>query len=298
MGPGRTGARRWWPQLREKRLMERGWGPDGASRWLDILLATLQEIGFSHSYVHIEDVRFQYEPNHFCAMISTLASRPKEKIGQTGDFHETLDFWTYPRGPGIGILHGENLPTRVHVQDVHVSGHALPSDVIYIGHSHFSHRLASNRWQCPFVPGRDGAPEQVVFKYLQTTSGLQRYLHQLRGKRLACDCLAHEFCHGDVLMAMCLHAPRQSAPIKPQARRVLLAMTAGLSVPGSVAYPIPQSSVVAAAQSLLSGYGLTDLPWPHVADLVNSPELQAYSQWLTLVAEAMTQPLDLLQASL
>lgn len=60
-----------------------------------------------------------------------------------------------------------------------------------------------SKWGNPFQIGKDGTREDVVLKYeLWLTKGngrhLLAYLHELKGKTLACWC-APLSCHGDVL---------------------------------------------------------------------------------------------------
>ena len=65
-------------------------------------------------------------------------------------------------------------------------------DVVYIGRP--------TRWGNPFKIGRDGDRATVIDKYRRwiTSMGLEKDLHELVGKRLACWC-APLPCHGDVL---------------------------------------------------------------------------------------------------
>ncbi|CAE7449963.1 unnamed protein product, partial [Symbiodinium microadriaticum] len=184
----------------------------------------------------------------------------------------------------VGLMPSADSALRVQVQDVWQRGEPLPADVVYIGHSHFSHRLPVTCWENPFVAGRDGSPELVVFKYMQwlPKSGLEQRLPELRGKKLACDCGASDLCHGDFLLGLLLPSTDVSGYAqKPEhVRRILLAAMAGLQIPGSVAYPISQSSIVSAAQSLVQGSSRLSLRWPYIEDLVNSPHFTAFGDWL------------------
>ena len=190
----------------------------------------------------------------------------------------------------VGLSPYPGSATCVQVQAVWVRDKPLPCDVVYIGHSHFSHRLPVTCWENPFVAGRDGSAELVVFRYMQwfPRSGLQGKLFQLCGKRLACDCGATELCHGDFLLGLLLQGADSPTPqLLPaqtaRVRRVLLAAAAGLQIPAGIAYPISQASIASAAQSLLQGGGPSErfsLQWPYMEDLVNSPHFSAFGAWL------------------
>ncbi|CAE7613702.1 unnamed protein product, partial [Symbiodinium necroappetens] len=144
----------------------------------------------------------------------------------------------------VGLMPSADSALRVQVQDVWQRGEPLSAEVAYIRHSHLSHRLPVTCWENPFVAGRDGSPELVVLKYMQwfPKAGLEQRLPELRGKKLACDCGASDLCHGDFLLGLLLPSTDVS----------------GLQIPGSVAYPISQSSI----------------------DLVNSPPFTAFGDWL------------------
>jgi hypothetical protein len=58
-----------------------------------------------------------------------------------------------------------------------------------------------SKWGNPFVMGKDGNREQVIqmYKdYILKRADLLDALHELRGKRIACNCKP-ENCHGDIL---------------------------------------------------------------------------------------------------
>ena len=71
----------------------------------------------------------------------------------------------------------------------------LGPDQIYIGRP--------SKWGNPFVIGRDGTREQVVYKYEEwiKRSVLMDDIEELRGKDLVCWC-APLPCHGDVLLRL------------------------------------------------------------------------------------------------
>ena len=106
----------------------------------------------------------------------------------TGDWRAMLEL------PSLGLPSVEGAPVRVCMADVFRPGHPLPEDVIYIGHSHFSHRQPTTKWRSPFITGRDGSPAHVAFRFLHwlPTSQLSAQLSELAGKRLACDCQPNE----------------------------------------------------------------------------------------------------------
>lgn len=57
------------------------------------------------------------------------------------------------------------------------------------------------KWGNPFIIGKDGTREEVVFKYaewIKTQPDLLNSIHELKGKTLGCFCKP-ELCHGDIL---------------------------------------------------------------------------------------------------
>ena len=107
----------------------------------------------------------------------------------------------------IGLLpphaHQRGCPRRVHVADVLSSDNQLPTDVVYVGYGHFKHRLPVTEWVTPFKVGVDGSHAAVFMRFLDhwKVFQTQHSLSTLEGKRLACDCLPHEPCHADILVA-------------------------------------------------------------------------------------------------
>ena len=186
----------------------------------------------------------------------------------------------------LGLPSVKGAPVRVCMADVFRPGHPLPDDVIYIGHSHFSHRQPTTKWRSPFITGRDGSPAHVAFRFLHwlPTSQLSAQLSELAGKRLACDCQPNELCHGDVLVgAFCAQKPRAATRASPQSRlvrRVLFAAAAGLQIPAGVAQPLSQACFVSAAHSVLLGQHSPPVKWPHLEDLINDPLVLAFPRWL------------------
>lgn len=69
----------------------------------------------------------------------------------------------------------------------------VPEDARYIGRG--------SRWGNPFVIGRDGTRDEVIAKYEAwfETSGLDAFLHEIKGRNLVCWC-APLRCHGDFLL--------------------------------------------------------------------------------------------------
>eukprot|EP00438_Fugacium_kawagutii_P003196 Skav218041 [mRNA] locus=scaffold214:640892:642988:+ [translate_table: standard] len=56
----------------------------------------------------------------------------------------------------LGLTVLVDAPKRVQVHSCWTPQSGLPVDTIYIGHGHFSHRLACTKWENPFLEGRDG----------------------------------------------------------------------------------------------------------------------------------------------
>ena len=101
----------------------------------------------------------------------------------------------------LGLSVVRDAPTRQQVLDLWIPQASLPTDVVYIGHGHFRHRLPCSKWENPFVEGRDGSPHEVLLRYMEwfPSSPLFQQLHELRGMTLACDCSPDQFCHGGPL---------------------------------------------------------------------------------------------------
>ena len=59
-------------------------------------------------------------------------------------------------------------------------------------------------WGNPYKIGRDGGRAEVVRKYLEhlNSSGLRKFVGELRGCTLVCFCDLKEQCHGDVLIKL------------------------------------------------------------------------------------------------
>lgn len=71
--------------------------------------------------------------------------------------------------------------------------HKKTEDDVYIGRP--------SKWGNPFIIGKDGTREEVVFKYsewIKTQPKLISSLHTLKNKNLVCFCYP-ELCHGNIL---------------------------------------------------------------------------------------------------
>ena len=84
----------------------------------------------------------------------------------------------------------------------------LPDDVVYIGHSHFSHRIPVTCWESPFQVGQDAPLNRTVYAYSQWRyhSPVATRIPKLCNKKLACDCGLADACHGDICMLMAAFA--------------------------------------------------------------------------------------------
>ena len=128
----------------------------------------------------------------------------------TGDWRHLMHLdprvfreWALPAVAAfLGLSISADGPIRVQASDVWTKQDGLAPDAIYIGHGHFSHRLAATDWECPFRVGRDGSPHEVVLQYLQHLNEhvTADQIASLAHLRLACDCPPAEFCHGDALV--------------------------------------------------------------------------------------------------
>ena len=62
---------------------------------------------------------------------------------------------------------GQGLAMRVCAAETLAGAKSLPSDSVYIGQAHFSHRWKPSKWASPFQVGRDCAGATHVIKYAQ-----------------------------------------------------------------------------------------------------------------------------------
>ena len=76
---------------------------------------------------------------------------------------------------------------------------------VYVGRGHHAHRLATTKWSCPFLAGKDGTHEECMMWYIQHLhyGPLWCQLEELYGKTLVCDCPMGQGCEADVLIAEC-----------------------------------------------------------------------------------------------
>ena len=74
---------------------------------------------------------------------------------------------------------GQGLARRVSAAEIFAEPKSLPSDSIYIGHGHFSHRWKPSNWVSPFQVGRDCAGATHVIKYAQWIADQSHLLQSL-----------------------------------------------------------------------------------------------------------------------
>ena len=209
----------------------------------------------------------------------------------TGDWRHLLSLdprvfreWALPAVAAfLGLSISEDGPIRVHASDVWTKQDGLAPNAIYIGHGHFSHRLAATDWECPFRVGRDGSPHEVVLQYLQHLNEhvTADQIASLANLRLACDCPPAEFCHGDALVGYyhSLHSPSVRSPRVGRVGRLLLGVMVGLRIPGVVSQPVSQACLVRSVENLFPSVCWDGCRWPLLEDLANSHPLQAFAQW-------------------
>lgn len=179
---------------------------------------------------------------------------------------------------GYSPQHGKykQLPSRVQVLDVWDKEQGLPEDVVYAGHGHFRHRLPCSQWCNPFKVGRDGTPVAVLLMFIADIEEFlsSHDLHQLMGKRIACDCHVGQPCHVDVLIAKAFealeqrsHSTRRSPWLGPI--RMIRATPVAFS----------QAAIVAGIQSQFPDVTFFGVSWPPLEHLVNDPVLTRFRSW-------------------
>ena len=222
-------------------------------------------------------------------------------VCQSGDLRPLLDFeaaelrshMTDIMGLHLGLkppgYHGVSLASRVSAPSIYAEAKSLPSDTIYIGQGHFSHRWKPGKWSSPFQAGRDCAGAVHVIKYAQWIANqpeLLQSLYELQGKRLVCDCPHNVLCHGDVLVCLAWHSSsllpagegHGRQPSSLSARTVAM-FAAGARVVSAVPTPITQECAVAAFTSLCRGVDFAGFQWPMIEDLLLDKGILWFTAW-------------------
>ena len=102
------------------------------------------------------------------------------------------------------------LPSRCSSQDAGICTKdgrpaQLSASQVYVGRGHHSHRLATTKWACPFIAGKDGTHEECMLWYIHSIheGPLKLQLHELYGKTFICDYSIGQFCEADALISLC-----------------------------------------------------------------------------------------------
>ena len=174
----------------------------------------------------------------------------------------------------------QGCPQRVHVQDVLLADHTLPSDVIYVGYGHFRHRLPVSKWVNPFKVGVDGSHATVFMRFLANWTRYHELnaLQELQGKRLACDCLPQEPCHADILVALyyeqfcTLRQKRRVRTSLPQVGFVrMVSMTPAV---------VSQATAQLAIRSQFPTADFSQVHWPIMEDIINDDAFLGFQRWV------------------
>ena len=169
-------------------------------------------------------------------------------------------------------------PLRVHILDVWTTQHGLPTDVVYAGHGHFSHRLSPTKWENPFRLGADGAPSTVVLKYLKHWEHfrLDPHLDELRGKRLACP--RGQPCHVDVILAKYFQrtAILNHGDDQPDTS---LVWCSALRVVRGVPQRFTQEAAIHAIKAQFHTLDFQVVRWPMLEDILNQDVFTGFRDW-------------------
>ena len=194
----------------------------------------------------------------------------------------------------IGLLppqaRKQGCPTRVHIADVLSADNQLPADV-YVGYGHFRHRLPVTEWVNPFKLGIDGSHAAVFMRFLDHWKVFQthHYLYDLKGKRLACDCLPHEPCHADILVAyyyqlfiLQTYSSRRHVSLPQVGFARLVTLTPAL---------MSQASAQLAIRSQFPLADFSQVRWPTLEDVINDAAFLGFRSWIQQQGEPADGPL-------
>ena len=173
---------------------------------------------------------------------------------------------------------------------------SLPSNCIYVGRGHHSHRLPTTKWKSPFVPGHDCSDEEWVTQYVAhicSSADLWNDLPSLSNQVLVCDCPWQSLCEADLLAGLVFEATApEPSPLVRGARshhrarsaKELVTAVATSRVVTVASCPIPpqpfsQEAIRLAFQKLFPEAWLANTPFPMVEDLVNAPPFNCYTDW-------------------
>ena len=174
---------------------------------------------------------------------------------------------------------------------------SIPSDCVYVGLGHHSHRLPTTCWKSPWVPGHTCAHDEWLSLYVEhiRRSDLWDQLPTLQGKRLVCDCPWQDLCEADMLAGLCFDAsgsepmarPWKGVTQRPQDKGGTRMVTLGATLGQARAAPIPstvprrsQEAVVLQFCKLFPASWFEAFRFPMVEDLVNTPPFGVYEEWL------------------
>jgi len=176
-----------------------------------------------------------------------------------------------------------DMTVRVHVHDVLQSDRTLPDDVIYIGHGHFSHRLSPSKWENPFRVGRNGTQVDTVLQFINhwASSPLAHEVHELSGKRLACDCQSADPCHGDVIAAQyMLNVHRHGRSRKTWSVPWRMVAMAGMRVVRAMPVAFSQNAAMNLIKYQFPSVDFHGVKWPVLEDLLNQPLFVSFRNWV------------------
>ena len=173
---------------------------------------------------------------------------------------------------------------------------SLPSNCIYVGRGHHSHRLPTTKWKSPFIPGHDCSDEEWVTQYVAhicSSADLWNDLPSLSNQVLVCDCPWQSLCEADLLAGLVFEATApEPSPLVQGARnhhrarsaKELVTAVATSRVVTVASCPIPpqpfsQEAIRLAFQKLFPEAWLANTPFPMVEDLVNAPPFNCYTDW-------------------
>lgn len=203
------------------------------------------------------------------------------------------------------------LPIRAEVSACLSKDGSLPPRHIYVGQGSHRHRLATTKWQCPWIAGHNCTQDEWLPLFVNhiCDGPLWHSLHELQGQVLVCDCdLAHA-CEADVLAGLCFDAttPHQGSSLPKASSRVTAGTTlrrgtlattvsrAMATIPASIPATSQEAAVLAFCK-LFPASWFEGFQFPMVEDLINHELFQRFPLWLAERGSAWDGPLGPAQA--
>ena len=198
------------------------------------------------------------------------------------------------------------LPTRAEVSACLSKDGSLPPRHIYVGQGSHRHRLATTKWQCPWIAGHNCTQDEWLPLFVNhiCDGPLWHSLPELQGQVLVCDCDLAQACEADVLAGLCFDAttPHRGSSLPKASSRVTAGTTlrgvtlattvsrAMATIPASIPATSQEVAVLAFCK-LFPASWFEGFQFPMVEDLINHELFQRFPLWLAERGSAWDGPL-------